>query len=174
MNNSSTPTSTFRYERRPVWSSNLNGWQDDLVAIDDQADALVWLHVRRSGIHECHVLTKGVFAWFCLRGEPVWIEPADRPAQSSGPDEDWELGVVPMLIWDPAIGPCPITPDKLAMRDGRFHGMMQAADGKTAEFVYAIASPALEWWPEAYPAAGVIPPRPQPRRLRRATTRQSQ
>lgn len=166
-------TSTFKYEERPVWRPVLNQWQHDLVAVDDRVDALVWLLKGRSGVHECHVLTKGIFAWFAFRGEPVWIEPADRPAHSDGVDEGWDLGVVPMLIWDPAVGPCPIAPDKLATRDGRFHGILKAADGKTADLVYAIASPALEWWPDARPLAGPIPPRPQPRRLRRVTARLS-
>lgn len=161
---------SFEYERRRVWYPSFKEWNEDIVASNRQSNVLVWMQMTRSGINDCHVLADDLFAWFCVRGEPVWVEPADhREDHLADADKQWDIGLVPLEIWNDADSRCPVTSDNLVMVDWILRGKMKAADEATTERIYALAAPALAWWPTFVPAAGgQIPARPEPRRVHRA------
>jgi len=163
------PFPTFEYGLRRVWHPSFKEWNEDIVASDCRSNALVWMHMTRSGINGCHVLADGLFAWFYIRGEPVWVEPADRNEDHLvDADEQWDIGLAPLEIWNDADGQCPVTSDNLVMADWVLRGRMKAADEATADHIYTLAIPALAWWPNSLPtASGQVPARPEPRRVRR-------
>ena len=163
------PRSPFDYERRRVWHPSFKAWNDDIVAVDRRSDVLVWVHEMRSGINGCQVLVDGLFAWFCVRGVPVWVEPADAETiDLVEADEQWDTGLLPLEIWNDAEGQCPVTPANLVMVDVDLRGKMKAADEAMTEHVYSLAIPALAWWPTFAPGeGGQIPARPEPRRIHR-------
>lgn len=160
---------TFEYELRRVWHPSFKQWNEDIVASNRRSNAIVWMHMTRSGTNGCHVLADGRFAWFCVRGEPIWVEPADHHEDDLvDADKQWDIGLMPLETWNDANGQCPVTPDNLVMADWILRGKMKAADEATAEHIYALAIPALAWWPIFVPAAsGQVPARPEPRRVHR-------
>jgi hypothetical protein len=160
---------TFEYGLRRVWHPSFKEWNDDIVAFNRQSNALVWMHVMRSGINDCHVLADGLFAWFCVRGEPIWVEPADRQQDELvDADKQWDIGLMSLETWNDANGQCPVTPDNLVMMDWILRGKMKAADEAMTDHIYALAIPALAWWPTFVPAASAqVPARPEPRRVHR-------
>ena len=147
---------SYRFERRPVFSTPDIGTFHALTAVCDDPRFVVWLDRHpHAGVHECHVVTDAMWVYFLIQDNSLDDD------VSSSPSPDWQIFRGTMWAWNSTIGgPSPARPDHLVPK--QYGGLFPAVklDDVSRGHVIKMARPALDWWPQVYATDQPVSPNP--------------
>ncbi|MCC8432914.1 hypothetical protein LJ725_28430 [Reyranella aquatilis] len=146
---------SYRFEIRPVIGPPGVGTLCRLAAICEDPNVVVWLDPNyHSGVHECHIVTETMWAYFSLSDYTL-----EKNVPSSCPD--WKIFRGTIWAWNSSIGgSSPARPDHLLPR--QYGGLFPTVklDDASRRRITRLVHPALDWWPKEYAADKPISPNP--------------